>query len=116
MIPSHLCSGVVYEYACSGCNSRYVGNSMRNIHIRISEHKGRSYRTNRVLHKPLFSEIREHALESDHPINSDSFKLLAKHLNKLDIQIVESLFIHKMKPDLNNYGSSKRLLVIDNAS
>ena len=116
VIPSHLCSGVVYEYSCLGCTSKYVGCSMRNIHIRISEHKGRSYRTNRVLLKPLFSEVREHAVENDHPISSDSFKLLAKHLNKYDIQIVESLFIHKKKPDLNNYGSSKRLLVIDTVS
>ena len=56
--------GVMYDSACPGCMSRYVGCcSMRNIHIRISEHKGRSYRTNRLLHKPLFSKIREHAFE-----------------------------------------------------
>ena len=44
-IPTSLCSNIVYCFKCSDCMSRYIGSTGRNLKIRISEHKGVSYRT-----------------------------------------------------------------------
>ena len=48
-VPVPLCSNVVYCFTCPDCMSRYVGSSTRDLKIRISEHKGVSYRTNQQI-------------------------------------------------------------------
>lgn len=75
MIPKLLCSGNVYLFKCSDCGIRYVGSSIRNMKVRIYEHKGFSFRTNRVLSNPVFSEIREHSNDYDHVVKGDNFRI-----------------------------------------
>ena len=45
-IPTLLCSKVIYCFSCRDCKSRFLGSTFQNLKIRISEHKGVSYRTN----------------------------------------------------------------------
>ena len=65
-IPISMCSSVVYNYTCGGCNASYIGKTSQNLSIRISEHKGLSYRTGRMLAKPMNSSIRVHSHEHDY--------------------------------------------------
>ena len=51
-------SSVVYQYECSACQSKYVGST--HLGSRMSEHRGRSLRTDALLTAPLHSAIRDH--------------------------------------------------------
>ena len=75
-IPTELIPNVVYTFNCSSCKPRYVGETERNLTHRISESKGVSVRTNRLLANPSFSAIREHAHTHDHPFSSIDFSIL----------------------------------------
>ena len=96
-----MCSSVIYLYTCLGCNSQYVGSTIRQLQCRISEHKGLSVRTKLPLSSPNYSSIREHSQNTNHNITDNQFKILTA-TNKIDIRILESLYIHKMKPKLNH--------------
>ena len=59
---------------------------------------------------PRFKK-RQHALDFDHPIKLENFKLVNKS-NKYEIKIVESILIHKLGPNLNDRGSSFPLSIL----
>ena len=46
-------SSVVYQYECSACQSKYVGSTHRTLGSRMSEHRGRSLRTDALLRGSL---------------------------------------------------------------
>ena len=71
-------SKIIYKYLCGQCNSSYVGETRRHFISRICEHKGISPRTNVPFANPPFSNIREHALNCNHPIKIDNFSVLAR--------------------------------------
>lgn len=62
----------------------------------------------------MFPEIRKHSLATNHSFKHDNFSILAKNINNYDIHIAKSLFIHTLKPKMNNFCTSKRLLGLDN--
>ena len=51
----------------------------------------------------------EHSLNSGHPIVENDFKIL-DCCDNLDIRTLESLYIHKLKPSLNDQHSSTDLV------
>ena len=56
----NMLSSVVYKYSCAQCASgTYVGSTTRALHMRIAEHRGRSFRTGKLVQSPK-SSIREH--------------------------------------------------------
>ena len=110
-VPVHLCSDVVYGFTCPDCMSRYVGSTSRNLKIRISEHKGISYRTSSQITKPSFSRIREHAIAQGHVIREQDFHIKFRAKGMLDLRIAESLVIMREKPDLNGTEMATRLLL-----
>ena len=112
-IPISLCSSVVYNYTCGGCNASYIGNTTRNLSMRISEHRGLSYRTGRILKTPMISSIREHSLEHDHIIDKVNFKVLDSSSHDNDLLILESLWIWKKRPTLNDHSASSKLEILD---
>ena len=111
-IPAGLIPNVVYQYTCSLCKQRYVGETKRNLTLRIAEHKGKSARTGALLSNPSFSPIRSHSLDKDHIITDDSFKILMKAIHPFDTKLLESLFIKHTKPELNHQTSSNQLLIL----
>ena len=111
-IPITLCSDVVYCFKCPDCMSRYIGSTSRNLKIRISEHKGISYRTNTQITRPSFSRIREHAQLCNHSINEENFSILFRANSMLDLRIAESLLIMKEKPELNDNEVATRLMIL----
>ena len=109
-LPQDLRSSVVYLFTCPQCALRYVGSTSRWLKHRTLEHKGQSIRTKQPLTKPSFSAIREHSLNEDHPYTSQDFTILAQTSDKLDLLISESLYIEKMRPQLNSSLSAFPLL------
>ena len=106
-LPMNLKSSVIYEYSCARCASgTYVGSTTRATHMRISEHRGRSFRTGRLLATPGHSAIREHALKCCKTITEDDFKIIGQEVGQTNLRILESMLIHQRKPNLNNMQSA----------
>ena len=97
---------VVYEYSCTGCNARYVGQTARHLKTRIAEHCGISPRTRKSVMTPHFSAIREHCFNTGHSLGADSFQVIAKAKHRLDLPILESLAIQNRCPTLNTLTSA----------
>ena len=113
-IPLMMSSNIIYKYSCSQCQSTYrpIGETQRRHLIsRICEHKGISPRTSMPFSNPPFSNIREHALSFDHPIKVDNFSVLARCPSH-DLRLLDSIFIHKFSPNLNNQASSFPLQIL----
>ena len=104
-LPTMLCSGIVYKYSCGGCDATYVGKSQRHLKTRISEHRGVSVRTGKPITRPAFSNIRDHAWDTDHRIIEDNFKIITKSTYNSDLSILEALAIHEHRPSLNEYSA-----------
>ena len=111
-IPLMVSSKIIYKYLCGQCNSSYVGETRRHFISRICEHKGISPRTNVPFANPPFSNIREHALNCNHPIKIDNFSVLAR-CQDYDLRLLESIFIHKLSPNLNNQTSACPLNILN---
>ena len=110
-IPLMMSSNIIYKYSCSQCQSTYIGETQRHLISRICEHKGISPRTSMPFSNPPFSNIREHALSFDHPIKVDNFSVLTRCPSH-DLRLLESIFIHKFSPNLNNQASSFPLQIL----
>ena len=100
-----LASSVVYQYTCRQCSTTYIGETKTQLRFRISQHKGISFRTDRTLSSFVSSKIYEHAFDSNHLISEDSFNILSNS-TIFDVKVLESLYIHKLQPNLNDYNSS----------
>ena len=78
--------------------------------MRIEEHKGFSYRnTNYKLSRPNKSSIRDHSELTNHSFTSDNFEILDSSQFESDLNILESLWIWKEKPNLSEYLSSTNI-------
>ena len=99
-LPPYLCSGVVYKFECESCKALYIGSTSRQLKCRVFEHLGTSVRSGNLLASPPFSSVREHKLQSNHPIHAENFSILSR--TNFNLLVMESLFIHKYKPTLNN--------------
>ena len=115
VIPRDLKSSVIYSYCCSRCGSgRYIGSTIRPLYMRISEHRGCSYRTGNLLQCPSHSAIREHSKVCSKSVKSEDFTILEStpDRNRTNLLILESLHIRSQKPNLNDMNSAYPLLVI----
>ena len=106
-----LCSNVVYLFTCPCCNTRYIGATTRWLKHRILEHQGKSIRTGRFLSTPSFSAIREHSHQHDHRFGTEDFKILQLS-NKAELNIVESILIRTMQPEMNTTSTATPLYTI----
>ena len=111
-IPDSLCSNVVYNYCCPDCNDRYIGSTTRNLKIRVSEHKGFSFRSGIQLTNPGISRIRDHSRKKDHLIREENFKIIFRASNKFDLRIAETLCILDQKPTLNSNDTAIKLNIV----
>ena len=109
-LPSNLMSNIVYMFTCLHCKMRYIGETQRNLSLRIPEHLGLSPRTGKPIGKPSHSCIRSHSLQMNHSCNKGDFKILHKARNGFDLLILESLYIKHLSPELNSNLSSFPLL------
>ena len=113
-LPIHMQSSLVYKFCCSLCESMYVGSTCRTLGARVAEHMGRSHSTNRILASPSHSSIREHSFSCDKPFNIDNFSVLRSCSKINELRILESLYIYKLKPTLNENKSALPLRITPN--
>ena len=106
-----LCSSVVYKFDCGSCNASYVGSTARHLKTRIDEHRGVSHRTGVPLGRPSASSIREHWHECSHPFNKSNFTVIDHCNSPYDLRLLESIYILKQKPNLNNTESAAPLYI-----
>ena len=66
-------------------------------------------KTGRPFSNPSHGNIRQHLISSDHPINTNNFKVIGPN-NTMDLNTFESSFIHRLQPLLNNHDSSSSVL------
>ena len=78
--------------------------------MRMSEHQGKSYRTGNYVNKTN-SSIFDHKFSCDTQIDTNNFKILDHASSEFRLRILESLYIHKERPQLNDMQSAMPLLV-----
>ncbi len=94
----------MYHVKCSSCNASYVGETMRNINDRMSEHANMK----------SDSEVAKHMANWEgHSFNLDKPEILAFSENAICRRIKEALFIQKLKPSLNIQERSYKLFLFD---
>ena len=86
--------------------------STRTLGISVDEHKGVSFRTGVPLTSPPQSAVLEHSESCGAAVDIYSFRVLSTSSYELDLRILESLFVFKTKPDLNNQLSSYPLFIV----
>ena len=83
----------------------------KQLHVRVSQHKGRSFRTNSRLIDPQNSKIFDHQLIYDLVIDSNNFKILDQ-CPPYNLDLFESIHIHTLKPTLNDHTKSTPLYIL----
>ena len=105
--PANWCSDIVYKFKCAVCDNCYLGSSNRSLAVRGSEHAGKSYRTKKLLARPLQSAVRDHSENiCNKQVSQEEFSIIFKGSSVIEIRIAESLLIKSLKPTLNNESSS----------
>ena len=83
--------------------------------VRMSQHRGISFRTSRPMGRPLGdsgnSKIFEHSQNFSHPIHPGDFKIIDSG-SEFDLRILESIHISDKNPSLNNKFSSYDLAIL----
>ena len=111
-IPKGLRYCVVYHFKCRCCSASYVGQTVRHLHTRVSEHLGISALTGNKSSNPKLTSILQHLDATGHTASLDDFKIISSCSSSDELMIHESLLISKLKPTLNVQGSSVPLLLL----
>ena len=68
--PKGLRSHVVYKITCQRCGALHVGETVRHLHTRTSEHMGITPVFGQKRNDPHFSAILDHNLNTNQPLNA----------------------------------------------
>ena len=116
-LPMCMRSNLVYHFSCaSSCEASergYVGSTIRTLGNRIADHMGVSYRTSLRLAHPPHSSIRLHCEECNVPVKPDNFKILAQCSSEIELRLLESMYIFKLKPPINDTASAFPLQIVN---
>ena len=114
-IPKGLSSSLVYKFSCvtNNITSEYYGFTTRFLSTRVAEHRGVSVRTGHLLVRPPYSSIRLHSDNCTCDVTIDNFTIVSSDNSILGLKILESLFIFKNRPNLNESESSMPLLLVN---
>ena len=109
-LPTTLDSGVIYKYNCANCNVSYVGCTKRYWEKRLEEHTHISALTGGPLSglqifAPL-QHVRQAKCSPSPKVERENFEIIGRDSNNYILQIKESLFIYKHKPQLNGNQQS----------
>jgi hypothetical protein len=111
-VPFALRSGVVYRFSCGNCNVAYVGKTTRHLHTRVCEHLGISAKTGNSVKVCGQSAVHDHVRMCQYNASIDDFEILASCDNEFKLLVVESIFIKRLKPVLNNQLTSVPLQLL----
>ena len=111
-LPPLLVSNVIYKFTCGQCSAAYIGETQKQLRVRVCQHRGVSFRNpSTVLSNQENSKILEHSFDQNHPISEKDFKILTT-CNSYDLRTLESIFIYDQKPHLNSQGASTELFIL----
>ena len=100
-IPKGLRSCVIYHFKCRCCSASYVGQTVRHLRTRVSEHLGISALTGNKSSNPKLTSILQHLDATGHTASLHDFKIISSCSSSDELMIHESLLISKLKPTLN---------------
>ena len=80
--------------------------------MRVGEHAGRSIRTENLVARPVNSSIRDHKFICDPKIALENFKIINSTKFPSDLRILESIYIRREKPFINDMNSVVPLLIV----
>ena len=80
--------------------------------MRVSEHRGRHFRTGNIDRNPKVSAIRDQVLKCGGGISEDNFSILGYEKSEIHLRILESLQIFHQKSSLNDAKSAFPLNVV----
>ena len=110
--PESLRSGVIYQYNCAKCNLSYVGSTWRFWERRLQEHLHISALTGEPLNGMQRFAPLQHVKSGTccrPTFSRDDFKIIGREENHYLLRLKESIFIYKLKPELNGNEMSTRL-------
>ena len=87
--------GAVYKIKCCDCQATYIGETGRNLNVRLTEHK-RATRNG-----DINNHIAEHHLQTNHRIDWDSAKCITYCKNYYQRLTLESWFTNLEQTPLN---------------
>ena len=109
-VPVMMKSDVIYKYTCD-CSQSYIGSTTVNLYIRISQHRGLSFRTGKALTRPPNSSIRDHTTICGNIITPDNFSIVDKYPEESGLRILESLYIKRTRPRINECNTAVSLCI-----
>lgn len=109
-IPTNPRFNQIYFWKCRGCDATYVGRTSWSAWTRWFGHLGKSSRTGQFLQTPSYSAIREHRETKNHPLSINDFSILATCQTAGELEALESMYTHKLKPRLVKHRPSSLLL------
>ena len=101
-IPASLQSNLIYRFSCSTCQVDYIGYTTRHLRTRIGEHLGISSRTGLPLSVREGTVIKKHISESGHDSTEEDFEIFHSVSKPEHIKIIETIFIQRECPKLND--------------
>jgi len=97
------CSNVVYKINCNNCDASYVGQTKRQLHTRIKEHRSDiNKRTG------LLSVVSLHQLNNNHEIKWDNVNILDKEHAYNNRIVSEMIHIKKQNNGLNKQNDTEQ--------
>ena len=88
-----------------------LGCTRQRFKTRIHQHLGTSERSGLALTNPSHSEPRNHAKQFKHNISANNFRIVST-ASPTDLNILETMHIHKEKPTLNIHQQATELFII----
>jgi len=102
-IPNELKSLLLYLFTCGSCKAVYPGKTKRHYKIRINEHLGLSYKTEKLYKyvETTATSVRQHCHHTGHAHSIDNFKIVGHARNNFLLMIKESILLYRTGDCLN---------------
>ncbi len=85
-IPLEAKAGVIYEFPCKGCNSKYVGETGKTLKTRMKQHKAA------VRNRYMFYLTTVHSLGTGHQFAFDEAHIIGKAQTKAGRLLIEAIY------------------------
>ena len=96
-------SGVIYQIECQDCDQSYIGETERNLHKRLKEHKRES------------SPVGEHLAHSHHCFKEENVNVLDKDSRWFQRGVKEAIHIAANNPTLHRDRGRHHLPAVSNS-
>ena len=88
-------AGVVYKIDCNDCEAVYVGETGRQLKVRVNEHK------EDVRKQKMLSNVYMHSRDNNHSFDFNNVNVLDRHSNANSRKQLESIYTFKSELTIN---------------